>query len=107
MLMRFERNNMEISTERLRVEKVSSSVTIVRFNLTVQKVVRIFSFIFIMRVVLPEIVLNLISAQTQKKSTQEVKGKVKTRGYSSCPQILHSGLINVISVSLHISQSTG
>ena len=88
MLMRLERNNMEISTERLRVEKISSSVTIVRFNLTVQQVVRIFSFIFIMRVVIPEIVLNLISAQTQKKSTQEVKGKVKTRGYSSCSQIL-------------------
>ena len=71
---------MEISTERLRVEKVSPSVAIVRFNLTVQQVVNVFFFVFIIRVVVPEIVLNLISTQPQKISTRQVvKYKVKTR----------------------------
>lgn len=75
MFMRLERNEMEISSERLCVEKISSSVSIVWFNLTVQQVVSVFPFVFIMRIVVPEVVLNLITTQSQKISTQEVKYK--------------------------------
>jgi hypothetical protein len=59
--MEFERNDVEISTKWFVLKPISSSVYIVGFSLTVYQLIYVFALLFFMRVVVPEIVLNLIS----------------------------------------------
>ena len=65
-LMGLEGNDMQITTKWLTVEPVTSSVSVIRLQLAVLQVHGIVILFFIVRVVVPEVVLNLISSDPQE-----------------------------------------
>ena len=73
--MRLEGNQMQITTKWMCMKPITSSVSIIGLNLAVHQVINIFTFLLVMRVVVPQIVLNLISTKAQKISTKKERAQ--------------------------------
>jgi hypothetical protein len=55
---------MQVTTKRLTIEPISSSISIVWFQLTVFEISGVCTILFVVRVIVPEVVLNLIATET-------------------------------------------